>query len=149
MNLQFPIILMVIYFIVIVIRMEDTVKNGGGRFMEILPKFCSHFQTLYNRLSTFILPFIGLAAIVSTWAAEMVMAMFIKVLPGFNIKVRFYNTSVVNRLKLGNFQQKHIAVVLVLLFCKFQPLIAQIEFSINGENWHQYPVTKGIFSNSK
>ncbi|KAJ6632614.1 Organic solute transporter alpha-like protein [Pseudolycoriella hygida] len=110
MNLQLPILLMLIYFVVLVIQMEDT--------------------ALYHRLSTFILPFIGVGAIISAWAAEMVMAMFTKVLPGYNIK------------------QKHISVALVLLFCKFQPLIAQIEFSINGETWQQYPITKGIFSNT-
>ncbi|XP_037025776.1 organic solute transporter alpha-like protein [Bradysia coprophila] len=110
MHLQLPIALMLIYFVVLVIQMEDT--------------------ALYHRLSTFILPFIGIAAMISAWAAEMTMAMFVKVLPGFNIK------------------QKHISIALVLLFCKFQPLIAQIEFSVNGESWHQYPITKGIFSNT-
>lgn len=81
----------------------------------------------------------------------MTMTMFVKVLPGFNIKVSVRRFYIINRPQVSdnnNFQQKHISVALVLLFCKFQPLIAQIEFSINGESWHQYPITKGIFSNS-
>lgn len=65
------------------------------------------------------------------------------------IKLKGYEYTNHNKNKNKNFQQKHISVVLVLLFCKFQPLIAQIEFSINGETWHQYPITKGIFSNSE
>lgn len=54
------------------------------------------------------------------------------------------NISLISPIAL---QPKYIAVQLVLLICKLQPLIAQIELTINGPNDDSYPITRKVYGN--
>ncbi|KAG4070700.1 hypothetical protein HA402_013620 [Bradysia odoriphaga] len=107
--LQLPIGLGLIYFMLNVAYLEDSV--------------------LYSNISFYFMPFMGISILAGVWGLQMTSRMFSPLFVEYKLT------------------PKYIAVQLVLLICKLQPLIAQIELKINGPNDIGYPITRKVYGN--
>lgn len=107
--LQLPIALGLIYFMLNVVYLEDSV--------------------LYGNISFYFMPLMGISILAGIWGLQMFSRMFAPLFLEYKIT------------------PKYIAVQLVLLICKLQALIAQIELTINGPNDNSYPITRKVYGN--
>lgn len=94
------------------------------------------------------MPFMGVSILFGIWGLQISSRMFSPLFLEYKIMVNDYR-QLKSLTNLRNFllQQKYFAVQLVLLICKLQPLVAQIELAINGSNNDAFPMTKRVFSN--
>ncbi|XP_037032997.1 organic solute transporter alpha-like protein isoform X2 [Bradysia coprophila] len=108
--LQLPIGLGLVYLILNVVYLEDSV--------------------LYSNISYYFMPFLGISVLSGVWGLQMASRMFSPLFIEYKLT------------------PKYIAVQMVLLICKLQPLIAQIELTINGSNDNGYPITRKVYGNA-
>ncbi|KAJ6636092.1 Organic solute transporter alpha-like protein [Pseudolycoriella hygida] len=107
--LQLPIVLGILYFMLNVIYLEDSV--------------------LFNDINFYFMPFMGISILIGIWGLQITSRMFSPLFLEYKI------------------MPKYLSMQLVLLICKLQPLVAQIEVAVNGSSSDEYPITRKVFGN--